>query len=764
MDSTQRPPTPRPEQSAGEILARRILARDDLLMTAADAESAIGIIRQNDRRSQASMGEPDVFALALERHLQGSQDSRSWAVRSQHLGLAGAVVRFCEMVGTHVSGDAAALFEQSLNELCEDGEVRGSMSTSSLRDRTLGVVTEYQAIRNLRLSGDIEQALERSQKDPEYFHGTGAEPFRFNIEFELGASLMMASNQAQVAAALGEVDERVAPNGPTRNRRTYALGLADVAMGRFEDAQVLFRSGVDQIRTTRRSIVEHDVQQLSITLAYADLAIVVAPSDAEASTGVCDLISEALSTLEGLRSRWRIISRSHSPLSVALRRMYGEVAMLVSRLVGNRAKKLGLQLALSAKQSGFAGLMRAGRSLVVPSMGNVVDDIVAYEAQLEKLDGESSAAASVFAQLDQRRRQLVKMVSPLLADFVLPEPVDVERLIGLIGDRDALDFVFLPDAEGRGHWFRTLIDSGGGVSFEEFAWGAGCEAFFRGPKRPLVGALDTELPDDAWIWRALAAELLPPRLLVALARANVAHPRTLLISPHTELSHVPWAALIIDGTGTRLVEKAVVAQSPILSCLCNHEVVGTEGPALVRLVGLDEQGVDVKLEERAWGISAAETSSRLDPPFGRLPEIAHAGEFAEKLKAKTGFGMVHIAAHGSNSGLGQTVRLPEKLTAGHALALKWPKSVLLAACSLGLWENLEEAEPLGFVVAVLAGGAECVVAALQSISDAGTGPIAAEIVRRLHPGIQLDVALREAQLANLEGRVFEWGLLSAFVR
>jgi hypothetical protein len=128
------------------------------------------------------------------------------------------------------------------------------------------------------------------------------------------------------------------------------------------------------------------------------------------------------------------------------------------------------------------------------------------------------------------------------------------------------------------------------------------------------------------------------------------------------------------------------------------------------------------------------------------------------------YGFVHVAAHGSGIGLAQEIMLPERLTAGHALGVRWPASVLLATCHVGKVDNIREAEPLGFPIALLASGAQCVVAGIQAISDEGTGMIASVMVGSLRPGKRLDLVLRDAQLTLLNRDVYDWGLLSAFVR
>jgi hypothetical protein len=102
-----------------------------------------------------------------------------------------------------------------------------------------------------------------------------------------------------------------------------------------------------------------------------------------------------------------------------------------------------------------------------------------------------------------------------------------------------------------------------------------------------------------------------------------------------------------------------------------------------------------------------------------------------------------------------------------ALGLHWPTSVLMASCHVGQLVNPEDAEPLNFVMALLTGGARCVVAGIDSIGDKPTGAAAKRMVEAIRSAREpLDRALRTAQLAALadDGVELEgWALLSAYV-
>jgi hypothetical protein len=192
------------------------------------------------------------------------------------------------------------------------------------------------------------------------------------------------------------------------------------------------------------------------------------------------------------------------------------------------------------------------------------------------------------------------------------------------------------------------------------------------------------------------------------------------------------------------------------------------GPALVRLVSRAEGGVDIKQERMAWdlddGADRVPLSRCVVGPDSSPVELA--GRLAAALADETaGWQFVHIASHGDGKGLGQYLRLPERLAAGHALGLRWPPSVLMASCHVGQLVNTEDAEPLSFVMALLTGGSRCVVAGIDEIPDMLTGRAASQIVDEIREGpVRLEVALRRAQLKALTGPELAWALLSAYTR
>jgi hypothetical protein len=260
--------------------------------------------------------------------------------------------------------------------------------------------------------------------------------------------------------------------------------------------------------------------------------------------------------------------------------------------------------------------------------------------------------------------------------------------------------------------------------------------------------------------------MLPQKLLKAILDRNYVE---LLISPDSWLGLVPWAALIVSDDGTRLVEHALITITPILTCLSLRKSPLVSGPSLIRLVGPDENGVDVHRERIAWGLSPnAKDGVLVGGSGGSSPPVPIGGRLTDVLREGGSWQFLHVAAHGGGAGLEQYLAIPgEHISAATVLGLKWPASVLMASCHVGMSSNPTSSQRFDLVTALLASGAHCVVACIDSVDDQGTAAAASHIVREIRArGVPLDVAMREAQLTALRAGApeVEWALLTAYVR
>jgi hypothetical protein len=782
--------------SAADEAVRRVLARDNLLMMAIDADEAVGIVRQRETLARLAEDEASLFEVALEHHLGATADDNGWADRSRAWRYAGVIVRFGEMVDRKVrmplgweSWTSARIHEQSMRALFAPGEA--DLPDAVALDPGAHVSQRWRAARDLRLGGAPRESMRLSHVSPENdVYAAGAELYLGYLLFETGAAYVELGQSGQVDGVLRELDSHWRTRAATsegRYRTDFVRAIANWdAPAAATDLVTAFK------RVQRRSAsagAGRDLEELSVTLARAEHLARHESSERDRAKAIL-LAGRALRLAERVQGRWRVIARSRAPLAVVFQRIYGDIARLAAGLDGPGAAELGLRVALSAKQSGFAARMRTDRTLLSPRVEGIITDIMDTE--------DKSAGGSVAGQLDQLRFELAEEVSPMLADTVLPVPPELGDLYARIGDRHALDYVELTDSLGGGpQLFRCLVRPGGQTSFEDFTPDQSFVDLFTEARetRQLAALLNASLPgrdrdletDDEpgdpgdrppLDWLRLARQILPADLLEDLAGADPDAPIELLISAHSWLSLIPWPALEIadDERRPRLIERAVLTQTPVFTCLHEEKLPPVTGAALVRLVGRTGEnaeprdGVHIERERIAWGLGPGDRGVPLSqcPVAGPARPQPVDGNLADALKQQKRWGFAHLASHGDGEGLSQYLRLPgERMSFGTALTLHWPESVLMASCHVGQVINAGDAEPLNLVMALLSRGARCVVAGITSIDDEGTGRIAERIVGAIRKRpVSLAVALRDAQRTAVDAGepVRNWALLGAYVQ
>lgn len=734
-DVTATPPGERQGPVAGAVSAvvQRVLARDDLLRVAIEADEAVTeSVRSGDRRSFAALGVAELFPFVFTSHLEAADDRPN---RRMHLAQAASILRFCAMAGfpldtPHRSVDlytrASRLDETSNAEASETGA--GDLSSV--------ISATYQLVRDRRMTGDVPTPRELGITDT-YFHGTGGETYREYFHYEYGARLLLDGRADEVPTALGDPAESSRPNRAVEHsgwhRREFILGLAAWESG--DSAAAIGRLGAARghVRTHPGGETLHDISTLSVTLALAEHLATVNGMTGEAVAAA----REALDAVERVRGRWRVVAQTRCPLAVALRSVYGDLALLASALPGAAAAEFGLAVALSAKQADFASWFRAGLAGMDERVRDCIDDIIGCEQQLDdRRVANQVIRAKLLRELPFRHDELRDLTSTVVADAIAPGSTEAARVVGLVGDRYALDFVELPDTMTADRWrFRTLIQPGGTVLF------------------------DRVLPGD---------ELLPAVLIDRLRRASTAQPIELIVSPDAALRRFAWPALVVEGTGARLIERAIVVQSPVLTWLSDVSAESVRGPAVVGLSTPVVGGLDVEAERKAWSLSGRPEDevllSRCEVGRESSP-VRLLRTFAELIDDKAEeFRLAHLAVRGTGSGFGQALLLPAPLTAGTALGFTWPASVLMASCRFDEPPSGAEIQPLGFVAALLAAGSRCVVT--STAGAGGTGSVlAANIVAQIRAGdVRLEAALREAQLALSERPEEEWAFIAAHVR
>ena len=761
----------------------RILDRDDLLSLAADADHAIDIVRQREDVARRGEDGKSLFELALDRHLGLGCKGHGQSDRAQAWNYAAVLLTFCELVGPPLHCDATPedLHLRALREL-EDERSEFILD----RDLAIGVTVRHDAARYFRIVGNYRKALNLAKRPKKYFFGRGAEPYVGHYLYEVGASMIGMGNAGEVMRPFSEWDEYFTTNErgrgfSSRHRfdliRALALWRTDAPRDQVRDqlGEALEHLQANSLTQTAR---RQQVRELSVTLLRAEF--LADDPDATSQDEAIRLGEEALNLANQIRARWSVVARSTAPLARIAQRIYGDLAQLTERLPGANAARLGLRVALSAKQTGFAVRIRDALAFNDNErIAKILDDIVWLEGSTT--DRLTDNPQTREEQLKQLRIELADAVSPMLADTVFPSTIDVAQLVAAIGPRYALDYVELHDTlDNAPHLFRTFIRPGGQMWFERCRgdwptldrsvdrnWAAAARAAGDPTKREL--ATEAHEASGTVEWRELARALLPAELVEHLVTDRDL-PIRLLISGHSWLSRVPWAGLKIDNAGTRLVEHAVIAQTPILTCLSGKLPPQIVGKVLIRLVGLNEKGVDVQPEREAWGLGSSTDGL---PPHAcdlgspGLPQPL-TGHFDQALTSDEQWQFIHVAAHGSGKGFDQVLSIPdEPMSAARALRYRWPGSILMASCHVGLVLNENAAEPLSLVMSLLTGGANCVVAGIAGIDDAGTGQTVHTLVEQVRSGnVALDVALRRAQLAAIGDGMDEdgWALLTAYVR
>lgn len=156
--------------------------------------------------------------------------------------------------------------------------------------------------------------------------------------------------------------------------------------------------------------------------------------------------------------------------------------------------------------------------------------------------------------------------------------------------------------------------------------------------------------------------------------------------------------------------------------------------------GLPEAGREVQTVCRAW---AAETAGTGSLEQARAQDVA--GALAED-------DLVHVAAHGHHAGdnpLFSSLRLHDGPLYAHDLApAVHARHVVLSACDVGRARVRVGGEALGMTSALLALGAQCVVAAVAPLADAVSAQAAAVYHERLADGSDAAAALAEAVRAT----------------
>jgi hypothetical protein len=805
-----------------DVTIRGIIARDDLLHLAHDVAEATSIVPESERLGRTVHVGEGLLAKALQLHLDAAERGDRSIAPADHYECAASILEFCALPGMgeylpHRPGiahmGAPAMYEKALD---------ACVTRRGKTDRWHRVQVSHKLSRAYRLAGCHDDAQDVASQSDAFFNATGAGHMRGEFDFQWCAASLTrgceassddgARRRAWVKARKAAYEnlnqvwqqdgagtgvhsghEHWTTHGQTRNRFEFACALVDLVSGAHGSAPL-----VDRLRNARILAEQHSprvflshrlrgfardevgpaTDSLSLTLALVEVLLAW---DGATLAGLSpeDEIQRAIARLEDIRLTRHVIARSRGPFAIVLRRILGDIASMLCDLPGRRAAELGFQVALVAKHTGIAAIIRSQSEHLGSQIGRIVGQVHRAERMTAAPEMDTDVARHLADRELSSCEKALEAISPILASWALPEKITTETTVQQLQRRCrtvgfVLDFVGLGRSDSQEtQWFRTLLTREGKIEFERVTTGPAFARFFlQKPLRArnLRSEWKSQSHDRDDDWCELAQELLPPALVSAVSRASSDTPLELLISPHGLLNLLPWQALRLSPGGPRLITGAVVTLSPVLSAVLGDPLPAVGDPAFVQLVkrrsGSDE-ALDLDLEQRAWGLDSADdvvvSQCRRRPRIN----VPATGTLADSLR---GSKFVHLAAHGTGKQLEQRIFLPYEFHSYQAMQTRWPDSVLLAACYLGEDSDEIDEEPLGFATAVLVGGARCVVAARSSIDNLATDALAAHVVEALHDDAGLDLAhaLRDAQLARIaelddDYRIYEWALLSAFV-
>lgn len=294
---------------------------------------------------------------------------------------------------------------------------------------------------------------------------------------------------------------------------------------------------------------------------------------------------------------------------------------------------------------------------------------------------------------------------------------------------------YLTFAETEGRVYAAVVDSDGHHLLRDVGARAEVEDAVATVHRDLRGqAFAGAVPE---LRRTLAAALAQSGarlggLLLDPVADVVGSCNRLVIAPNPMLHAVAWS--VLPQVGHR-----PVTVTPSASRWARHQAAG---PVRLQRVsahggpGLPEVAHEAQTVRRAWSGQAAVTDS---------VEQATAQEVARALAEDD---LVHVAAHGHHAGdnpLFSSLRLHDGPLYAHDLApAVHARHVVLSACDVGRARVRVGGEALGMTSALLALGAQCVVAAVAPLADEVSARAAAAYHERLADGTDAAAALAAA--------------------
>ncbi|SDY10276.1 CHAT domain-containing protein [Amycolatopsis xylanica] len=252
---------------------------------------------------------------------------------------------------------------------------------------------------------------------------------------------------------------------------------------------------------------------------------------------------------------------------------------------------------------------------------------------------------------------------------------------------------------------------------------------------------------DGRDWTALTPLVLPPGLIDLLRAVPPNAPDAdiplILFSTDSLLWTVPWPALALDASGTRIGDRAAVALLPSCSLLGQDDPERPPAAVVGYLHGVDGDGLALERASlaKAWpgGVQEIDTADEL------VRSLADAGEYS----------VLTMSVHGDNRpGLAHSLILDparaKRLSAGRMMSMRFPRTVVVGACFSGDLDRRVGTDPTGIPAVMLCRGASTVIGGTFPLPD---GPAAGHATARilswlygeLAAGARAPWALRRAQ-------------------
>jgi hypothetical protein len=284
---------------------------------------------------------------------------------------------------------------------------------------------------------------------------------------------------------------------------------------------------------------------------------------------------------------------------------------------------------------------------------------------------------------------------------------------------------------------------------------------------PLQGGAPGRLATDA-LWAELHGALLAPLL------AGVPRDATLVIVPDGPLHVLPFAALLDERSGRRLIEDHALVVTPsagvFLAALGEMRRRGNGRRGLVVAPPELSPELTAELGELRAGIDEADRIAKLDPASvligGRNATVARFRDEAEQAD------WIHFAGHArvqrADPAASALLLAPDPGARGSAGAgalsladvrswsLARARLIVLSACGTGAGPRAQSEGLTSLGASFLLAGVPSVVASLWRVEDETTRALMLEFHRGLAAGVPPAEALRRTQLALLASDRSEW--------